>query len=275
MIDPQGQGRSWIINRETPNGLKVVSFADKMFRFNLEDALTFGKPLLIENIEEDVDPLMDPILEKAIVKQGKGWKIALADKELDYTETFKLFMTSRLPNPHYTPELSAKVTVIDFTVTMKGLEDQLLGRVVAKEKPELQEQRKQLLQEVNGYQKKIKELEDDLLFRLANSSGNLLDDTSLIDVLADTKKTSKEVGDKMKGANEAEVRIVQACEEYRPVATRGSVIYFLIAELREINVMYNTALAQFIVLFELAMDRAEKAALPPKRIANIIEYLTY
>lgn len=79
---------------------------------------------------------------------------------------------------------------------------------------------------MNGYQKKIKEFEDDLLFRLANSSGNLLDDTSLIDVLADTKKTSKEVGDKMKGANEAEVRIVQACEEYRPVATRGSVIYF-------------------------------------------------
>ena len=102
-----------------------------MFRFNLEDAISFGKPLLIENIEEEVDPLMDPILEKAIVKQGKGWKIALADKELDYTETFKLFMTSRLPNPHYTPELSAKVTVIDFTVTMKGLEDQLLGRVVA------------------------------------------------------------------------------------------------------------------------------------------------
>lgn len=133
MIDPQGQGRSWIINRETPNGLKVVSFADKMFRFNLEDALTFEKPLLIENIEEDVDPLMDPILEKAIVKQGKGWKIALADKELDYTETFKLFMTSRLPNPHYTPELSATATVIDFTVTMKVLNDQLLGRVVAKE----------------------------------------------------------------------------------------------------------------------------------------------
>ena len=127
MIDPQGQGRSWIINRETPNGLKVVSFADKMFRFNLEDALTFGKPLLIENIEEDV-PLMDPILEKAIVKQGKGWKIALADKELDYTETFKLFMTSRLPNPHYTPELSAKVTVIDFTVTMKNCWVVLLRR---------------------------------------------------------------------------------------------------------------------------------------------------
>jgi dynein heavy chain len=123
MIDPQGQGRSWIINRETPNGLKVVGFADKMFRFNLEDALTFGKPLLIENIEEDVDPLMDPILEKVIVKQGKSWKIALADKELDYTETFKLFMTSRLPNPHYTPETQVKVSILNFAITPFGLEE--------------------------------------------------------------------------------------------------------------------------------------------------------
>ena len=109
-----------------------------MFRFNLEDALTFGKPLLIENIEEDVDPLMDPILEKAIVKQGKGWKIALADKELDYTETFKLFMTSRLPNPHYTPEVSTKVVLVNFNVKESGLEEQCLGIVVKSEQPTIE-----------------------------------------------------------------------------------------------------------------------------------------
>jgi dynein heavy chain, axonemal len=171
----------------------VTSFNDKFFRNYLEDCLSFGKPMLVENIEEEIDPVLDPVLEKAIVRSGKGWKIALADKEIDYTDTFRMFLTTKLPNPHYTPETSAKVTVIDFTVTMKGLEDQLLGRVVLKEKPELQEQRQKLLEEVNSYQKKIKELEVDLLLRLSSSEGNLLDDTSLIDVLAATKKTAKEV----------------------------------------------------------------------------------
>jgi dynein heavy chain, axonemal len=275
LIDPQGQGLNWIKNKEAANMLRVTNLNEKSFRQFLEDCLTFGKPLLIENVEEELDPVLDPVLEKQFVKQGKGWKIVLADKDCDYTDTFRLFITSRLPNPHYTPELSAKITVIDFTVTMKGLEDQLLGRVVLKEKPELQEQRQKLLEEVNSYSKKIKELEDDLLLRLASSEGNLLDDTSLIDVLAATKKTSKEVNEKLKSANETEHRIIAACEEYRPVAARGSVLYFLIAEMRAVNVMYNTSLAQFILLFEASMVKSEKASLASKRIHNIIEFLTY
>lgn len=52
--------------------------------------------------------------------------------QVDFCETFKLFCTTRLPNPHYTPELSAKVTIVDFTVTQAGLEDQLLGKLILK-----------------------------------------------------------------------------------------------------------------------------------------------
>jgi len=275
MCDPQGQGRSWIKKKEEANNLVVTNFNEKTFRFSLEDCMSLGKPLLIENVEEEIDPLLDPILDKAFVKKGKNFTITLSDKEIDYSENFKLFITTRLANPHFTPELSAKVTVIDFTVTLLGLEDQLLGRVVAQEKPELQEQRKKLLEEVNSYQKRIKELEDDLLYRLSSSTGNLLDDTTLIEVLAITKKTSREVNEKLKSANEAELRIISACEEYRPVAIRGSVMYFLIAEMSAVNPMYQTSLTQFIGLFENSMTEAEKAHIPAKRIHNIIELLTY
>ena len=145
-----------------------------MFRNCMEDCLSFGKPMLIENIEEELDPVLDPVLERRLIKKGKLFVMPLADKEVDFTETFRLFVTTRLPNPHFTPELSAKVTVVDFTVTMAGLEDQLLGKLILKEKHELEEQRQQLMEEVQGFKKKIKQLEDDLLFRLSNSQGEWL-----------------------------------------------------------------------------------------------------
>ena len=76
---------------------------------------------MVENIEEELDPVLDPVLERRLVKKGKSWVLQLADKEVDFTDTFKLFCTTRLPNPHFTPELCAKVTVVDFTVTMAGV----------------------------------------------------------------------------------------------------------------------------------------------------------
>jgi hypothetical protein len=274
LVDPQGQGVSWIKNREEKNALRVTGLGEKMFRNHLEDALSYGKPMLIENIEEDLDPMLDPVLEKRVVKKGKNLVIML-DKEVDFAESFTLFCTTRLPNPHYSPEMSAKVTVIDFTVTAVGLEDQLLGKLILKEKHELEEQRQALVEEVTAYKKKIKQLEDDLLFRLANSTGNLLDDVELIDVLNNTKQTAQEVNEKLATAAETNVKITEACEEYRPVAHRATLIYFLIAEFATCDVMYQTSLRQFNALYGQSIDDAEKAAMPAKRIKNIMEHMTY
>eukprot|EP00960_Hanusia_phi_P069522 767109-Hanusia_phi.AAC.3 len=276
MVDPQGQGLTWIKNKESSNDCKETSFVDRMFRTHLEDCMSYGKPLLLANVEEELDPVLDPVLDKAFQRKGKGYIVALADKECDVEpEKFKLYVTTRLANPHFTPELSAKVTVIDFTVTMKGLEDQLLDRVVQFEKPELQTERTKLKTEVNDYKAKIMELQDDLLYRLANCEGSLLNDEDIIDVLNITKKTSGEVTEKLKNAGEAEERIRAACEEYRPIAARGSIIYFLIAEMSVVNPMYNTSLAQFIQVFQLSMVQSEKAAIPAKRITNVVEELTF
>ncbi len=276
LVDPQGQGSQWIKKREEVNAMKVTTLNDKNFRNHLEDCMSFGKPMLIENIEEELDPLLDPILEKRIVRKGKTAIIVLSDgKEVDFSDSFTLYCTSRLPNPHYSPELSAKTLVIDFTVTMVGLEDQLLGKLILKEKYELEQQRQALVEEVTSYKKKIKQLEDDLLFRLANSTGNLLDDVELIDVLNNTKQTAQDVNEKLATAADTNVKITEACEEYRPVAHRATLMYFLIAEFATCDVMYQTSLGQFNQLYELAIDNADKAAMPAKRIANIIEHMTY
>ncbi|CAL8466541.1 g6077 [Coccomyxa elongata] len=297
LIDPQGQGRAWLLQREAPRGLRVTHLPDKNFRNVLEDCLANGKPLLIENIEEELDPVLDPVLEKRFIRQARGLTLQLNDKEVEYNESFRLYCTTRLPRPHFTPELSANVTLVDFTVTQAGLEDQLLGKLILKEKTELEEQSVALMEEVQSYRRRIKQLEDDLLFRLSNSQGNLLDDTELIGVLAVTKATAAQVNQKLAGASEARRRISEACEEYRPVAHRAQIIYFLIAQFSTVNCMYQTSLAQastttisrvaqlsnvpfskpqlFNRLYELAIDTSERAAVSSKRIHNIIEHMTY
>ena len=234
-----------------------------------------GKSLLVVAVEEEIDPMLDPVMEKRIIQKGRSKFINVADTMMEYSPQFRLFFVTRLPNPYFSPELQAKTTVIDFTVTMLGLEDQLLARVIQKEQSALEEQLNATRKVVNDNTKALLMLDAMLLKRLTDNSGSLLDDEDLIGVLADTKNKAEEVKLKLKEADETKMQIDEKREQYRSVATRGSIMYFSIVEMSNVNCMYQTSLQQFLALFGESMEIAVKAKLASKRSENIIYCLTY
>ena len=274
LVDPQGQGKLWIRSKEQENDLQVTNLNHKYFRVHLEDSLSLGRPLLIEDIGEELDPILDNLLEKNYIPAGRGLKVLLGDQEIDVVDGFMLYITTKNSNPAYTPEISAKCAIIDFTVTMKGLEDQLLGRVIRMEKSELESEKIKLFEEVLENKATMKELEDNLLEKLSSVKGSIIEDHALISVLRETKNTADDVSAKIRTAGETEKKINAAREEFRKVANRGSILYFLIVEMAKMNVMYQTSLRQFLVLFDQSVTKSKPTHVTEKRINHIIDYLT-
>lgn len=103
----------------------------------------------------------------------------------------------------------------------------------------------------------------------------MVDDEDLISVLQETKATAEAVNAKLQVSEQTEVKIMKAREEFRAVATRGSILYFLIVEMSNVNVMYQNSLKQFLMIFDNSINKSIKSSITEERIVNILQYLTY
>jgi dynein heavy chain len=274
MIDPQNQANRWIKNMERSNGLQVIKLSTNNFIKMVENCIRVGTPVLLENIAEAMDPSLEPVLAKTLFKQAGRLMLRLGDTDVDYNEDFKFYITTKLPNPHYPPEICVKVTVINFTVTLKGLEDQLLASIVGHERPDLEEQNNALVIEIADGEKKVFELEGEILEQLANASGDILADDSLIDTLSKAKTTSNEVEAATKVAEDTKIGIDLAREKYRVAATRASILYFVVADMAGVDPMYNYSLVYFNLMYDQIMDQAEKSDDLQTRLDNLIYFST-
>ena len=275
MIDPQGQANKWIRNMEKKNNLQIIKLTDGQYLRSLENSIQFGYPVLLENVGEELDPSLEPLLQKQLFKQGGVNCIRLGDSTVEYSEFFRFYITTKLRNPHYLPEVSVKVTLLNFMITPEGLQDQLLGIVVSQERPDLEEQRNKLIIESAENKRLLKEIEDKILFIMSSSSGNILEDETAIQTLKDSKTLSDEISKKQAIADETEININLVRQSYSPVAYSSQILFFCIADLANIEPVYQYSLTWFINLFISSIQNSEKGRDVAKRLENLDSHFTY
>jgi len=252
----------------------AIQLSQKQWLKKVEMAVSNGNTLMIEAIGQDIDAILDPLLSKQFVKKGRNFTVRLGSEDVEISPTFKLYLQTKLINPHYKPETAAQCTIINFIVTESGLEDQLLAMVVKVEKPDLEQTKEDLVSKQNEYMITLAGLESGLLQQLSDADPDtILQNTELIVSLEVTKKTSTEIKEAQIIAVETEKKINFMREIYRRVAAEGAMLYFMLIKLCIVDHMYQYSLESFTTFFFKAIDKTEQFDEEEQRVLSLREVI--
>lgn len=269
-IDPQNQANKWI-KMMFKDKLIVMTTKKDNYITILENALQTGQLILLQDIGEDIDPSLMPILNREFVKHGttKLFKLS-ADRNVSLHPDFRLFITTKMTNPTWAPEVTSRATVVNFSVKEQGLEEQMLGIVVGKERPDLESEKIRLVTQMAQDKQTLRETELKILNLLASKkSSELLNDDALVATLEESKHLSANISEKLKSAAETEKKIDTAREGYRTVANRASSLFFVLSDLAYVDPMYQFSLDAYTTLFSHSLQRAQHSEDLNERNENI------
>lgn len=151
------------MGKDRDQGFEVMKASETNIMRTMEKAISYGQWVLIENVGKELDPAWEPILQQETKKEGGGLVIQIGDKQIPYDDKFKFFMTTTMPNPHYSPETSVKVTIINFSITPKGLEEQMLAQLVALENSQMEIKKQEIVKKNAADKKELLGIENGIL----------------------------------------------------------------------------------------------------------------
>lgn len=248
VIDPSGQAVEFLLNQFKDKKITKTSFLDSSFMKNLESSLRFGNPLLVQDVES-MDPVLNPVLNKEIRKKGGRILIRLGDQDVDFSPSFVIFLFTRDPTAHFTPDLCSRVTFVNFTVTPSSLHAQCLHEVLKAERPDTHKKRTDLLKLQGEFKVKLRNLEKSLLNALSQSEGNILDNDNIISTLETLKKEAADVTAKVAETEVVMEEVLRVGEMYSPIAQACSRIYFAMESLAQVHFLYQFSLRFFLDIF--------------------------
>lgn len=251
IIDPQLQCINWLKNLEGSNKLILVDYTTQRLTQIIEKAVADGAILVYQHANEELASCLQYLLKRTVKKVLDRLVLPFGEKEIAYNPSFKFYITSRITNPILKQQITSKVTLINFTVVQKGLEEQFLGLILRVLDEKLETQRIDSIKIKSNCETILRDLEDRVLEMLKQS-----DDQPLVDSeeLIETLQTSKEKEEEIKATLEITKlnfkKISHSRESYRALGTLASTLYFAVSLMEKVNYVYQFSLESYFREFE-------------------------
>jgi len=247
IIDPSGQAISFLMeffnnNKNSRRKMIRTSFLDPGFL-------------------QSIDPILNSVLNREIFKSGGRVMITVGAKEIDFSPHFTIYLCTRDPTCHFTPDLCSRVTFVNFTATHASLAAQCLNKVLKSERPEIDQERTDLLKLQGEFKVQLRTLERQLLEALNSVKTNILEDDKVMITLETLKKKATEVNEKMENSELVMARVTETASVYEPFSRLSSKIYFTLEELSTSHFLYQFSLPFFLQLVDDVLDEKTNSAL--------------
>ena len=249
IIDPSGNAIEFMMNKYRDQKIQKTSFLDKAFMKTLAGAVRFGTALLVENVES-IDPVLNPVLNREIQRTGGRSLVRIGTEDVDYSPKFSIVLSTKNPAVSLTPDLCSRVTLVNFTVTPASLQSQSLSRIVKSEKPELEQQRANLLKLQGEQNVKLRELEDQMLANISAVEGSILDDDRVVEAMEVLMKEGTQVEEQISKSAEVMKQVQRAVGKFEPLSTTCRDLFVLLEAMREISFLYEFSAGAFMSILD-------------------------
>jgi dynein heavy chain 1 len=254
VIDPSGQAISFLLNKYKDAKIQSTSFLDKAFMKTLAGAVRFGTTLLVENVD-NIDPILNPILNKELQRTGGRTLVRIGSEEVDYSPKFRIILSTKNPAVQLTPDICSRVTLVNFTVTPDSLESQSLSHLVSTMKPELETKRAALLKLQGEQNVKLRELEDQMLSKISECEGSILDDNRVVEGMEVLMKEGAQVEEQISKSGEVMTQVHAAVAGFEPFAATCRTLFVLLEALREISFLYEFPANFFMTVLQESLKK--------------------
>ncbi|KAL3101915.1 hypothetical protein niasHS_003324 [Heterodera schachtii] len=276
VVDPSGTVCTFLANHFKGNSTEILRANQTDLMTKIELGVRFGKTLIIDEIDERIEPALVPLLRRDFHTIGARLAIQLGEKQVDFNDQFRLFLCSRNEHCHLASHVSAVVSEINFSITRSGLASQFLSLAIELEKPELEQSSAQLSSQMEALKLEMDNLEQVLLEQLAVSDGSLLDNTALLESLNESKEKADKVARGLSDSQHLRTQIDLQRDTFLPFAQRCAQLYFAIRPLHAINHCYQFSVNDCVALFRKCFGEPnewQNAAEGRERLARVFRRL--